>query len=36
MLGTMDDIVMTYFHIYEQGYVACILDPILEDWTKLS
>ena len=31
MLGTMDDIVMTYPHIFKQGCAAYALDLILED-----
>jgi hypothetical protein len=36
MLGAMDDIVMTYPHIFKQGCAAHALDLILEDWAKID
>jgi hypothetical protein len=36
MLGAMDDIVMTYPHIFKQGCAAHALDLMLEDWAKID
>ena len=34
MLGTMDDLVATYPHLYKQRCCAHILDLLLKDWRK--
>jgi hypothetical protein len=36
MLGAMDNIVMTYPHIFKQGCTAHALDLMLEDWAKID
>jgi hypothetical protein len=36
MLGTMDDIVTTYPHIFKQGCATYALDLMLEDWAKID
>jgi hypothetical protein len=36
MLGAMDDIVMTYPHIFKQGCATHALDLMLEDWAKIN
>jgi hypothetical protein len=36
MLGTLDDIVMTYLHVFKQGCFAHHLDLMQEDWANID
>lgn len=36
MLGALDDVLITYPHIFKQGCMAHALDLLLEDWAKVE